>query len=159
LASAQEQLAGTRLPIPVPIHNTKDSINMSRILRHPGAYAALLALAIQPLTTQALDESDFNFDTTEDLLQVCGASGDSVGAIEALLACRAFLEATVQYHDAVSDSKRMKRLVCYKPTDTIDGAREAFVAWGAKHNGDQKLMAEMPVVGVIRALASARPCK
>ena len=132
---------------------------MNRIIRHPATLAALLALAVQPMTSQALDESDFNFDTTEDLLQVCGATGDSPAAIEALLACRAFIEATVQYHDAVSDRKRMKRLVCYKAQDTIEDGRQAFVIWGAENKGNQKLMSETPVVGVVRALAKARPCK
>ena len=106
-----------------------------------------------------LDESNFSFDTTEDLFQVCGASGESAGAVQALLACRAFIEATVQYHDAVSDRKAMKRLICYDASATVEDARQAFLAWGAKHQGDTTLMGEMPVVGVVRALAERSPCK
>lgn len=105
----------------------------------------------------ALDDTDFNYDTTEDLLTVCGATGE--GSEAALLACRAFLEATVQYHDGVSDRKKMKRLICYPGTATVADAREAFVAWGAANAGNAELMKEMPVVGVVRALAAKYPCK
>lgn len=132
---------------------------MNRIIRHPVALATLLALAVQPMTSQALDERDFNFDTTENLLQVCGATGDSPGAREALLSCRAFIEASVQYHDAVSDKKRVKPVICYNANDTIEDGRQAFLTWGAENKGNPTLMNEMPVVGVVRALAQARPCK
>jgi hypothetical protein len=53
----------------------------------------------------------------------------------------------------------MKRLICYPATATIADGRDAFVAWGAKHKGDSERMNEMPVVGLVRALAEAYPCK
>ena len=132
---------------------------MRRYSRYAVMAGALLASSALTTPALALDESDFKFDTTENLFQVCSAEGAGEGVTEANLACRAFIEATVQYHDAVSDRKKMKRLICYPATATIADGRDAFVAWGAKHKGDSERMNEMPVVGLVRALAEAYPCK
>lgn len=120
--------------------------------------AAVATAALFSAGAFALDDSDFNYDTTADLVEVCSASGDDAGA--ALLACRAFIEAAMQYHDAVSDRKKMKRLVCYPSNATVGDARDAFVAWGAANSGNATLMNEQPpVVGLVRALAEKYPCK
>lgn len=74
-------------------------------------------------------------------------------------ACRAFLQATVQYHDEISDRRKLKRLVCYPRGATIENAKQAFLAWGDAHAKDAGLMAEPPVVGVVHALAAKYPCR
>lgn len=119
--------------------------------------AILLASAGLAAPAMALENSNFSYDTTKDLYEVCSATGE--GSEVALLACRAFLEATVQYHDAVSNRKKMKRLVCYPSNATVADARNIFVAWGAKNIDNAERMNEMPVVGVVRSLAQAYPCK
>jgi len=106
----------------------------------------------------AIENADFNFDTTEDLYAVCSTAPGTPEYVPASLACRAFIEATVQYHDEVSDRKHAKRLICYPGTATIEDGRRAFVAWGAAHAGDKKLMGEQPVIGLVRALAAKYPC-
>lgn len=132
---------------------------MRRKSRYAIMAGALLAGSALSMSALALDESDFTFDTTKNLVQVCSAEGEGEGVIEAQLACRAFVEAAVQYHDAVSDRKKMKRLICYPGTTTIADATGVFVAWGKKNAGDAKLMGELPVVGLTRALAETYPCK
>jgi hypothetical protein len=107
----------------------------------------------------ATENADFNFDTTEDLYAVCSTAPDAPEYVPALLACRAFIEAAVQYHDEVSDRKEMKRLICYPSTATIENGRTAFVAWAKAHAGDTSLMNEVPVIGLVRALAAQYPCK
>jgi len=62
-------------------------------------------------------------------------------------------------HDAVSNQKQLKRLICYPQGTTIADGRTAFLAWAEKNAGDAKRMAELPVVGLVRALAKAYPCK
>jgi len=121
--------------------------------------ACVLVAAWLATSAQAVDESNFRFDTTEDLYQLCSVEGDSEGVVEARLACRAFIEATVQYHDEVSDRKKMKRLICYPSTATIEDGRLAFVAWVTKNKSSSKYMSEIPVVSLVRALAGAYPCK
>lgn len=120
--------------------------------------AGVLGMAMSGSAFAAQNE-DFNYDTTEDLYQVCSTASDSPEYIPATFACRAFLEAAVQYHDAVSDRQRMKRLVCYPKTATIADGRAAFVAWAEANSGNQTLMGEVPVVGLVRALAAKYPCK
>jgi hypothetical protein len=135
-------------------------LRSTRFLSSTGALAATwLAATLLSTGALAVDETNFRFDTTEDLYQVCSAEGSGEGVAEARLACRAFIEATVQYHDAVSDRKKLKRLICYPGTATIEDGRQAFVAWGAKNQGNGERMKELPVVGLVRALAEAYPCK
>jgi hypothetical protein len=120
--------------------------------------AAGIALAMaQPAA--AVQESNFRFDSTADLVAVCSVPVDAAEYQVANQACRAFIEATVEYHDAVSDRKKMKRLICYPPTATIEDGKAAFLAWAKAKAGDAKLMAEQPVIGLVRALAAKSPCK
>ncbi len=132
---------------------------MTRFRRFTIRAGLLLAGTALATAALALDESNFKYETTKDLYQVCSAQGEGEGVAEAQLACTAFVEATVQYHDAVSDRKKMKRLICYPSTATIADAKSTFVAWGAKNAADDKLMGELPVVGLVRSLAAAYPCK
>ena len=124
----------------------------------PVLVAGGLALALSGPALAVQDE-DLAFDTTEDLYQVCSTPTDAPEYVATSFACRGFLEATVQYHDAVSDRKHLKRLVCYGKDVTIADGRAAFVAWAEANKGDAKLMNETPVVGVIRALAEKYPCR
>jgi hypothetical protein len=120
--------------------------------------AASCALALNGAALAVQDE-DLGFDTTEDLYQVCSTPSDAPEYVATSFACRGFIEATVQYHDAISDRKHMKRLVCYDSKATIADGRAAFVAWAEANKGNATLMDEPPVVGVIRALAAKYPCK
>jgi hypothetical protein len=107
----------------------------------------------------AVEDEDFGFDTTEDLYMICSTPSDAPEAVPASFACRAFIEATVQYHDAVSDRKQLKRLICYPGTATIADGRRAFLAWAEANKGNAQRMGEQPVVGLVRALAAAYPCR
>jgi hypothetical protein len=107
----------------------------------------------------AVQDEDMSFDTTEDLYQVCSVQPGAAEYVAASFACRAFIEAAVQYHDAVADRRQLKRLICYPATATISDGRAAFVAWAERNAGDNALMNELPVVGLVRALAAKYPCK
>ena len=119
--------------------------------------AVLIASTMQ--LAFATEDADFAFDTTEDLYTICSTSETDPNFAPAQLACTAFIEATVQYHDAVSDRKHMKRLICYPQGTSIADGRTAFLAWAKENAGDAKRMGELPVVGLVRALANAYPCK
>jgi hypothetical protein len=126
----------------------------------PALLAALVAGAVFAApAASALEEKDFGYDSTESLYRVCSTAPDSDMHLVASLACRAFLEATVQYHDAVTAREGLKRLVCYPEGATIEDARATFVAWAQANSGNAALMAEQPVKGVVRALAAKYPCK
>lgn len=116
--------------------------------------ALLLTLAVAA-PVSAVNNDDLRFDTTEDLIAVCAAPESS----PAQLACTGFIEATVQYHDAVADRENLKRLICYPAGTSIGDGRQALLSWAKTHRADAKLMAEQPVVGLVRALAAAYPCR
>jgi hypothetical protein len=107
----------------------------------------------------AVQNEDINFDSTEDLYQVCSVEPGSPEYIAASFACRGFIEGSVQYHDEVTDRKKLKRLICYPKSATVADGRAAFIAWAKKHSNNSKLMNEVPVVGLVRALAKKYPCK
>ncbi len=124
----------------------------------PAIAAGALTLALTGPALAVQDE-DLAFDTTEDLYQVCSTPASAAEYIATSFACRGFIEATVQYHDAISDRKHMKRLVCYGKDATIADGRAAFLSWAEANKGNAKLMNEPPVVGLVRALADTYPCK
>ncbi|MEA3278780.1 MAG: Rap1a/Tai family immunity protein [Pseudomonadota bacterium] len=121
--------------------------------------AAFLASIVAQQAVGAVGEEDFALETTEDLYQICSATADDPNYIHAAYECRGFIEGAVQYHDAVSDKKHLKRLICYPESATIGDGKKAFVAWAKKHSGDKEAMGELPVVGLVRALADKYPCK
>jgi hypothetical protein len=122
------------------------------------ASAALLAVSLaQPAA--AIEDKNISFDSTEDLYRVCSVDAADPSYTAAQVACTAFIRATIQYHDAVSNKKQLKRLICYPQGATVADGRTAFLAWAEKNAGDAKRMSEMPVVGLVRALAKAYPCK
>lgn len=107
----------------------------------------------------ATSADDFNFETTMDLYRVCAAIPESDDYVPSVFACRGFIEAAVQYHDAVSDRKQLKRLICYPKTATVADGRRAFLAWVEGNKGNSAWMKEQPVVGLVRSLADKYPCK
>jgi hypothetical protein len=127
-----------------------------RFGRETAALTSVIALVgMMAGTAIAVEADDLRFDTTEDLYQVCAADPSS----PAQLACTGFIEATVQYHDGVANKRDMKRLICYPEGTTVANGRRVFVAWAEANKGDAELMGEQPVVGLVRALAKAYPCR
>mgnify|MGYP003572839439 CR=1 FL=1 len=125
----------------------------------PALLGAAAVAAAVALPVAAVEDDDLRFDTTDDLYAVCGVPTNAPEFPLANQACRAFIEAAVQYHDAVSDRKNMKRLICYPKSATIQDGKDAFIAWARKNAGNKKRMGEVPVVGLVRALADKFPCK
>lgn len=121
-----------------------------------GAAAAAILASESAIAVQ---NEDVNFVTTEDLYQVCSVEPGAPEYVAASFACRGFIAGAVQYHDEVSDRKHLKPLICYPKGTTVADGRATFVAWASQHTGDAKLMKEVPVVGLVRALAKKYPCK
>jgi hypothetical protein len=125
----------------------------------PWTIAAALAAVLGSRSAIAVQDEDLDLDTTEDLYQVCSVQPGAAEYVAASFACRGFIEGAVQYHDAVSDRKHLKRLICYPKTATVADGRAAFVAWAERNLGNRKVMEELPVIGLVRALADKYPCK
>ena len=124
-----------------------------------GFIAAVVVLGLWPGLATAVDRIDFRLSDTQDLVDVCTVGKDDALRTQAIHYCVAYLEGAVDYHDAITDHKDMKRLICYPPTVTRAQGVRAFIEWGQKNQGDKKLMGEPTVIGVVRALAARWPCK
>lgn len=127
-------------------------------MKHALPLALLCAATLASQGAGAVGDASFRFDTTANLYEVCALTEDSPGFVVANQACRAFIEATVQYHDEISARRKLKRLVCYPKGTTIEDGKQAFIEWANRQSDDAKLMAEQPVVGLVRALAAKYPC-
>jgi hypothetical protein len=123
------------------------------------SFATAVLLVATTLPAAAIEEGKLAFRTTEDLYKICPADPSDPDYKSAQIACTAFIEATVQYHDEVSDRKHLKRLICYPQGTTVADGRTAFLSWAEKNAGNAERMNEVPVVGLVRALAKAYPCK
>ncbi len=121
--------------------------------------AAMVACLMPSLVSAEVGEANFSLQSTRDLYGLCSAPIDHPDYAPAIYSCRSFLEATVQYHDAVSDGQTFKRLICYPAGATLDDAQVAFVTWAKRNVNNKAFMGEMPVIGVVRALEAKYPCK
>jgi hypothetical protein len=103
----------------------------------------------------AVQPSDFEFKTAENLYRVCSAPQSDPLFAEARQACYAFAYgAGLFYYEAVKAGKA-KGVVC--PGEKIDreAVRVAFVEW-AKAHPDK--MSESPIDGLFRSAAARWPC-
>ena len=107
----------------------------------------------------AVEDEDVNLYDVQDLYNTCAVKPEAPEYVPTSFACRAFIGGAVQYHDAVSDRKHLKRLICYPKTATVEDGRTAFVAWGEKNLGNKKRMSEAAVIGLVRALSEKYPCR
>lgn len=121
-----------------------------------GGLAVVLAA---PGPAPAVEPRDFWISNTRDLLDLCLTPADDPLRPQAANYCMAYMDGAVDYHDAITDHKDMKRLICYPDTATLEQGVIQFIAWGQAHEADEKLMAEPQVIGVVRALADKWPCK
>lgn len=118
--------------------------------------AVLLMTASSAL---ALEKEDYNFLNTKHLYNLCSAPSDHNDFPTATYACRGFIAGAVQYHNGVSDIKKLPRLICYPEGTTLKDGEDAFNAWAEANKDNEELMSELPVEGLVRALSEAYPCK
>ena len=122
-------------------------------------WLSLVALVTIPSLAYAADPTALSLKTTLDLYRVCAAAPSDAQAREELDLCEGFLAGAVSYHDAISDRRHLKRLICYPSTATRDQGIQAFITWAGAHQQNQKFMGDPAVYGVVRALAAQWPCQ
>jgi hypothetical protein len=122
---------------------------------------SICALALSAMPAFGLEKVDYHFLTTKHLYNLCSVDAAKHGAEDystASYACRSFISGAIQYHNGVSGTYNLDRLVCYPAGTTLEDGRIAFVAWAESNLKDKALMEELPVEGLIRALAVTYPC-
>ena len=123
-----------------------------------GALALAVSLALWSGSASAVEQRSFWVTNTSDLLELCKTPTDDPQYGEAIHYCLAYMDGAVDYHDAITDHKDMKRLICYPDTATLEQGVLVFIDWAVQGQSDERLMAEPPILGVVRALAAKWPC-
>ena len=131
-------------------------MHIRRLLTAVLALAAIVAL--WPGEASAVERRSFWVSDTQDLLDLCTVPRDDPQRGEAIHYCLAYLDGAVDYHDVLSEHEEMKRLVCYPNTATLEQGVLVFIDWAQEKQADKKLMGEVAVMGVVRALTAKWPC-
>ncbi len=131
-------------------------MHINQLLFRSLAIAAILAL--WPSLASAIERRDIWISDTVDLLELCTTPVDDPLRPQAINYCMAYLDGAVDYHDAISDHKDMKRLICYPDTASLEEGVLVFIGWARANRGDKKLMDEPTVIGVVRAFADKWSC-
>ena len=104
----------------------------------------------------AVDETDFEVKTTEDLINLCTASPDDALHAQAVNFCHGFLVGAVRYHDAMAMGPNGNRLYCLpEPAPTRNEAIAMFVDWAKAR---PQYWDEPPVETEFRFLMETWPC-
>jgi hypothetical protein len=123
---------------------------------------SICGIGLLAMPAFALEKADYDFLTTKHLYNLCSADIAKHGGEDystASYTCRGFISGAIQYHDGVSGTNDLKRLVCYPAGSTLEDGRIVFVAWAESNVNDKTLMNERPVKGLVRALAAKYPCE
>ena len=131
-------------------------MDINRLFAKPLVIAALLVS--WPGLASAVERRDIWISNTVDLLELCTTPLDDPLRPQSINYCMAYLDGAVDYHDAISDHKDMKRLICYPNTATLEEGVLVFIDWAQENRADKKLMDEPTVIGVVKALAAKWPC-
>lgn len=104
----------------------------------------------------ALTIDDFTVTSTHDLVKLCSADTDDRYRDPAKGFCLGYLDATWDYHEALTRGEDFDALACPEPTVTRDMALRVFLQWAEANPG--MLDGETPVQGVMRAISEKWPC-
>jgi hypothetical protein len=120
--------------------------------------AACAGLLLSALPAASREGTSFDLRTTHEFYTLCSAKPDAPEYDSSIAACLGFISGVVQYHDGVNDGKRLPRWICYPEGTTREDGREAFINWAEANRDNKALMDQMPVRGLVKALAEKYPC-
>jgi len=115
-------------------------------------------MLLTALPAASREPVDFDLRTTQDLYTLCSAKPNTPAHDPSISACLGFISGVVQYHHGVNDGKRLPRWICYPEGTTRGDGRMAFIAWAEKNKDNKELMNQLPVIGLVKALAEKYPC-
>ncbi len=104
----------------------------------------------------AVDETDFEMKTTEDLINLCTASPDDPLHAQAVNFCHGYLVGAYHYYQAVAAGPEGIQLVCIpEPEPSRNEAIAMFIDWAAAR---PQYWDEPPVETEFRFLIETWPC-
>ncbi|MBB3268263.1 hypothetical protein FHW79_005938 [Azospirillum sp. OGB3] len=122
------------------------------------AMGMMAAVALGAETVPMPSETNFQVETTGDLVRLCEAQPTNTTGIAALHFCHGFAVGAYQYHQIVTVAEGRKRpLFCAPdPQPSRNEAIAGFVSWATRN---QQQMGAPPVEGMFRYLVQRYPCR
>jgi hypothetical protein len=118
----------------------------------------LLALVVAPASiTAATTEKDFALNTTQDLVDLCGAKPDDPMHDQARELCLGYIAGVAHMHRFLVAEKKLRGgpIACPERTVSRDVFAQEFVVWANAHT---QYMGDPPVQAMARAAAEKYPC-
>lgn len=117
----------------------------------------IVLLAMMVVTGQTLGATVSNphVHTTRDLIELCAVSPDDPVYPAAMGFCLGYVDAAMDYHAALTAGPKYDPIACPKGTTTREEVVVVFQEW---FKSNEHLEDEVPVQGVMRAVAEEWPC-
>jgi hypothetical protein len=112
-----------------------------------------VAAASQALVVFA---DDRHVATVGELVELCTVSEDDPAYEAAMGFCLGYIDAALDYHEAITSGADRQPIVCPDPAVTRGELIAVFLA--RIDDGSVALMSEIPVEGVMRAVSAQWPC-
>ncbi len=122
----------------------------------PKILALALTLGAFSANAGTFTVDDFVLDSTQDLVDVCGAPASDPLYDEAKIFCIGYIAAAIAYHDEIAKAPDLGPVACAKPVVTRNDVIGVFLEWSAK---SPQYMNAPPIESLLRAAAEKWPCK
>jgi hypothetical protein len=117
----------------------------------------VMGVLLLPGLALAVDQTDFEVKTTQNLLNLCTAASGDPNYQAAIHFCHGYLVGAYAYYEAHHGSNKAKHLFCFPdPPPSRNNAIVMFVEWAKAH---PQYMNENPVDTEFRFLIEQWPCK
>jgi hypothetical protein len=103
----------------------------------------------------AVDTSNFNLQTTRDLVALCSGEPDQALYAEALQFCYGFLAGVAQLHRTLVRAGDIKPIACPQYEVTRETLAVVFLDWA---RANPNVLDQPPAESLSRAAAAAWPC-
>ena len=118
-------------------------------------FVAASAACALVLPAQAVETSNFNLATTQDLIALCTSRPDDPLYAEALQFCYGYMAGVAQLHRALVRADAVKPVACPHHEVTREELVQVFLGWARENPGAAD---ELPAENVRRAATAAWPC-
>jgi hypothetical protein len=109
-----------------------------------------------PVIAGAVNEKDFEVQTTENMINLCTASPDDPLYHQAINFCHGYLVGAYHYYEATAKGPAGIQLVCMPdPRPSRNAAIDMFIDWAKAH---PQYRGEPPVETEFRFLMEKWPC-
>jgi hypothetical protein len=116
----------------------------------------IAVFVLAPAMAVAVDETDFEAKTTQNIINLCTASSEDPLFAQAVNFCHGYLVGAYHYHVAQASGPDGERMVCMpEPPPSRNEAIAMFIEWAKAH---PEYRNEPPVETEFRFLIETWPC-